>query len=103
VLSNFAFNCNLRRYNEGLHTTTSRTGHTPPTELAYKCSARDIHVFKTIGTGASSVVKKAVHVPSHRFLALKMMTVFEKEKRQQMINEMRTLAVSYTRSLQSST
>jgi serine/threonine protein kinase len=46
------------------------------------------------GAGASGVVKKAVHVPSHRFIALKIMTVFEKEKRRQMINEMRTLCDS---------
>eukprot|EP00227_Mantoniella_beaufortii_P014241 CAMPEP_0197600876 /NCGR_PEP_ID=MMETSP1326-20131121/34168_1 /TAXON_ID=1155430 /ORGANISM="Genus nov. species nov., Strain RCC2288" /LENGTH=72 /DNA_ID=CAMNT_0043168019 /DNA_START=13 /DNA_END=228 /DNA_ORIENTATION=+ len=43
--------------NEGLQTTTSRTGRTPPSELCYRCSARDVHVFKTIGTGSSSVVK----------------------------------------------
>ena len=62
--------------NEGLQTTTSRTGHnTPPSELCYKCSARDVHVFHTLGAGASGVVKKAVHVPSHRFIALKIMTV----------------------------
>ena len=80
--------------NEGLQTTTSRTGQTPPSDLCYRCSARDVHVFHNIGAGASGVVKKAVHVPSHRFIALKIMTVFEKEKRRQLINEMRTLCDS---------
>ena len=37
------------------------------------------------------VVKKAVHVPTHRFVALKSMTVFEREKRAQLIAEMKLL------------
>ena len=37
------------------------------------------------------MVKKAVHVPSHRFIALKSMTVFEREKRAALIAEMKLL------------
>ena len=37
------------------------------------------------------VVKKAVHIPTHRFVALKSMTVFEREKRAQLIAEMKLL------------
>jgi serine/threonine protein kinase len=67
--------------------------------------------FNTIGTGASSVVrallrectkpahdqyapeqvKKAVHVPTHRFLALKTIAIIDKDKRSQMMTEIRTL------------
>jgi len=36
-------------------------------------------------------VKKAVHIPTHRFVALKSMTVFEREKRAQLIAEMKLL------------
>ena len=36
-------------------------------------------------------MKKAVHVPTHRFVALKSMTVFEREKRAQLIAEMKLL------------
>ena len=36
-------------------------------------------------------MKKAVHIPTHRFVALKSMTVFEREKRAQLIAEMKLL------------
>ena len=36
-------------------------------------------------------MKKAVHIPTHRFIALKSMTVFEREKRAQLIAEMKLL------------
>ena len=36
-------------------------------------------------------MKKAVHVPTHRFIALKSMTVFEREKRAALIAEMKLL------------
>ena len=60
-------------------------------ELHYNCSARDVVAFGALGSGAGGVVKKAVHVPSHRFIALKSMTVFEREKRAALIAEMKLL------------
>ena len=60
-------------------------------ELHYNCSARDVVAFSALGSGAGGVVKKAVHVPSHRFIALKSMTVFEREKRAALIAEMKLL------------
>ncbi|XP_015643946.1 mitogen-activated protein kinase kinase 3 isoform X4 [Oryza sativa Japonica Group] len=50
-----------------------------------------MHIFGPIGNGASSVVQRAVFIPVHRILALKKINIFEKEKRQQILNEMRTL------------
>ena len=60
-------------------------------ELHYNCSARDVVVLGALGAGAGGVVKKAVHVPTHRFIALKSMTVFEREKRAALIAEMKLL------------
>lgn len=37
-----------------------------------------MQVFDAIGFGASSVVRKAIHVPTHRIVALKRINVFEK-------------------------
>ena len=48
-------------------------------------------VFGALGAGAGGVVKKAVHVPTHRFIALKSMTVFGREKRAALIAEMKLL------------
>lgn len=60
-------------------------------ELHHNCSAKDVMVFGALGAGAGGVVKKAVHVPTHRFIALKSMTVFEREKRAALIAEMKLL------------
>ncbi|WOK93010.1 mitogen-activated protein kinase kinase 3 isoform X1 [Canna indica] len=60
-------------------------------EKTYCCASHEMHVFGTIGCGASSVVQRAIRVPIHRILALKKINVFEKEKRQQILNEIRTL------------
>ena len=79
----------------GLKTTTrGDDASTPPADLSYRCSAKDLHVFDVIGSGAGGVVKKAVHVTTHRFVALKVMTVFDKDKRRQLVGGMRTLCDS---------
>ncbi|BBM99293.1 mitogen-activated protein kinase kinase 3 [Marchantia polymorpha subsp. ruderalis] len=60
-------------------------------EKTYQCASHEMCAFGAIGWGASSVVRKAIHIPTHRILALKKINVFEKEKRQQLLNEIRTL------------
>ncbi|XP_042042495.1 mitogen-activated protein kinase kinase 3-like isoform X1 [Salvia splendens] len=50
-----------------------------------------MRVFGSIGSGASSVVQRAIHIPNHRIIALKKINIFEKEKRQQLLTEIRTL------------
>ncbi|KAJ7553324.1 hypothetical protein O6H91_06G093300 [Diphasiastrum complanatum] len=60
-------------------------------ERTYQCASNEMCIFGAIGYGASSVVRKAIHIPTHRILALKKINVFEKEKRQQLLNEIRTL------------
>lgn len=52
----------------------------------------DVLPFDVIGAGAGGSVKRAIHVPSHTFIALKVMTVFDREKRKQLVNELRALA-----------
>lgn len=47
-------------------------------EKTYRCASHEMHVFGTIGCGASSVVQRAIKVPIHRILALKRINVFEK-------------------------
>uniref|UniRef100_A0A0D6R9W7 mitogen-activated protein kinase kinase n=1 Tax=Araucaria cunninghamii TaxID=56994 RepID=A0A0D6R9W7_ARACU len=60
-------------------------------EKTYQCASHEMCIFGAIGCGASSVVRKAIHIPTHRILALKKINIFEKEKRQQLLNEIRTL------------
>ncbi|XP_020089612.1 mitogen-activated protein kinase kinase 3 [Ananas comosus] len=60
-------------------------------EKTYRCASHEMHVFGAIGCGASSVVQRAISLPVHRVLALKRINVYEKEKRQQILNEIRTL------------
>lgn len=47
-------------------------------EKVYRCSSQEMHIFGTIGSGASSVVQRAIHMTIHRVLALKKINVFEK-------------------------
>lgn len=48
------------------------------TEKTYKCASHEMRIFGTIGSGASSVVQRAVHMPTHRVIALKKINIFEK-------------------------
>mmetsp|Transcript_38297 Transcript_38297/g.46189 ORF Transcript_38297/g.46189 Transcript_38297/m.46189 type:complete len:487 (+) Transcript_38297:237-1697(+) len=73
-----------------------KTG-TPPNrkgssqDYCYKIRASDIKEFNTIGQGACSTVKKAIDMRTHRFVALKVINVLDREKRHQLLNEVRTL------------
>ncbi|KAM6572328.1 hypothetical protein CsatA_016408 [Cannabis sativa] len=64
---------------------------TSESEKTYRCASHEMRVFGAIGNGASSVVQRAIHIPTHRILALKKINIFEKEKRQQLLTEIRTL------------
>ncbi|XP_057983671.1 mitogen-activated protein kinase kinase 3 [Malania oleifera] len=60
-------------------------------ERTYRCASHEMRIFGAIGSGASSVVQRAIHIPTHRILALKKINIFEKEKRQQLLTEIRML------------
>ncbi|GJM99779.1 hypothetical protein PR202_ga16912 [Eleusine coracana subsp. coracana] len=84
----------LGEYNineHGFHKRVAGPDESNSDEKAYRCASHDMHIFGAIGSGASSVVEKAIFIPVHRILALKKINIFEKEKRQQILNEMRTL------------
>ncbi|XP_008784973.1 mitogen-activated protein kinase kinase 3 isoform X3 [Phoenix dactylifera] len=84
--------CGVYNINElGLQKRTAGIVDEVEGEKMYRCASRDMHIFGAIGCGASSVVQRAIYVPIHRILALKKINVFEKEKRQQLLNEIRTL------------
>jgi hypothetical protein len=40
-------------------------------DVSYRCASHEMLVFNTIGWGASSTVRKAIHIPYHRIVALK--------------------------------
>eukprot|EP00850_Spirogloea_muscicola_P005249 SM000023S07705 [mRNA] locus=s23:959694:963317:- [translate_table: standard] len=60
-------------------------------EYNYRIASKDMCLFGAIGFGASSVVRKAVHIPTHRIVALKKINVFEKDKRSLLMNEIKLL------------
>ncbi|GFP92348.1 mitogen-activated protein kinase kinase 3 [Phtheirospermum japonicum] len=60
-------------------------------EKTYRCASHEMRIYGSIGSGASSVVQRAIHIPNHRIIALKKINIFEKEKRQQLLTEIRTL------------
>ncbi|KAK4603576.1 hypothetical protein RGQ29_012191 [Quercus rubra] len=71
--------------------TSSPVDETDGSEKTYQCASHEMRIFGAIGSGASSVVQRAIHIPNHRILALKKINIFEKEKRQQLLTEIRTL------------
>ncbi|EOY02491.1 Mitogen-activated protein kinase kinase 3 isoform 2 [Theobroma cacao] len=71
--------------------TSSPVDESDQGEKTYRCASHEMRIFGAIGSGASSVVQRAMHIPSHRILALKKINIFEKEKRQQLLTEIRTL------------
>lgn len=76
----------------GLQKCTSRpVDDSDQSERMYRCASHEMRIFGAIGSGASSVVQRAIHIPTHRIIALKKINIFEKEKRQQLLTEIRTL------------
>ncbi|XP_010441189.1 PREDICTED: mitogen-activated protein kinase kinase 3 [Camelina sativa] len=71
--------------------TSSHVDESESCETTYQCASHEMRVFGAIGSGASSVVQRAIHIPNHRILALKKINIFEREKRQQLLTEIRTL------------
>ncbi|XP_065868767.1 mitogen-activated protein kinase kinase 3 [Euphorbia lathyris] len=71
--------------------TSSPVDETDQSEKTYRCASHEMRLFGAIGSGASSVVRRAIHIPTHRIIALKKINIFEKEKRQQLLTEIRTL------------
>lgn len=60
--------------------------------LQIQIGANEVEEFGIIGHGTSGSVRSAVHLPTHRFLALKRIQVMnEREKRQQFLNEVKWL------------
>lgn len=84
--------CGVYNINElGLQKHTAGLVDEETGETMYRCASHEMHTFGAISRGASSVVHRAIHIPIHRILALKKINIFEKEKRQQLLNEIRTL------------
>ena len=51
----------------------------------------ELEINETVGRGSSSVVLRALHLPTRTPLALKVINMFDKSKRDQLIREIKTL------------
>lgn len=74
---------NIYNINElGLQKCSSSSSSSPFSvddgEKTYRCASHEMRVFGAIGSGASSVVQRAIHIPNHRIIALKKINIFEK-------------------------
>mmetsp|Transcript_28361 Transcript_28361/g.52224 ORF Transcript_28361/g.52224 Transcript_28361/m.52224 type:complete len:485 (-) Transcript_28361:332-1786(-) len=58
---------------------------------SYQISEKDIRIVKKLGQGASSTVHKGFCIPLNKFVAVKRINVFERETRQQMLNDIKAL------------
>lgn len=70
--------------NQGL--TDFQTG-----ERVYTIQPQDVEYLEDLGFGNGGVVKKAYHKPSGMPLAIKIINVYDKGKRHQLYNELKTL------------
>lgn len=62
----------------GLQKCTASAIDESESEKTYRCASHEMRIFGAIGSGASSVVQRAIHIPTHRILALKKINIFEK-------------------------
>jgi hypothetical protein len=58
---------------------------------AFTVVPESLELFEIIGKGSSSYVQRAVHAPSGTQLALKVINIFDKSKRDQLTKEIQTL------------
>lgn len=58
--------------------TSSPVDEGSPSEKTYRIASREMRIFGAIGSGASSIVQRAIHMPTHRIIALKKINIFEK-------------------------
>jgi len=56
--------------------------------------AQDIEIRKFIGKGSAATVQEAIHRPTGTLLALKSINVYDKEKRKQLMNDIKALEQS---------
>lgn len=68
-----------------------RVPHLSSPALPHQISESDIRIVKRLGSGASSVVFKGFLHKENRFVAVKKISVFEKDKRHQMMNDIKAL------------
>ncbi|KAG1681592.1 hypothetical protein FOA52_014100 [Chlamydomonas sp. UWO 241] len=66
-------------------------GMTMGDDAHYMVSAEDVSILDRIGSGASSVVYKALRKSDGRCVAVKKINAFEKDTRRQLVNEIKAL------------
>ena len=64
--------------------------------MTHNAGRRDLLRLEILGRGASGVVYKAIHVTTLRVVAVKQIPVYEHDKMQQMINELKALYTNLT-------
>lgn len=70
---------NIYNINElGLQKCSSSAYSPDDCEKTYRCASHEMRIYGSIGSGASSVVQRAIHIPNHRIIALKKINIFEK-------------------------
>jgi hypothetical protein len=81
-----SFSSSLHRAGSQLNSTSRR-----PVPLPAIGGKRDFLEINTLGSGASGVVTEAIHLPSLTIVALKMLPVYNQEKRQHVSRELGVL------------
>lgn len=60
-------------------------------QASYRISEQDVRIVRTLGSGASGVVQKAFLPRESRFVAVKKISVLERDKRHQLMNDIKAL------------
>lgn len=56
----------------------------------------DLIELSAVGKGACSTVKRALHIPTCKIVALKTVSVFDREKRKQLVSELQALTMCHS-------
>ena len=89
TVSNSSVGVGLQRSNT--NTSNLGTSFRRPHSLPALGGKRDFLEINTLGSGASGVVSEAIHLPSLTIVALKMLPVYNQEKRQHVSRELGVL------------
>jgi len=82
---------NIKINNEGLQSQDEEKSEITPILNSFIKDISEIVTLDALGNGASGYVSQAVHIPTKKMIAIKKISVYEKNRRHQIMNEFNAL------------
>eukprot|EP01083_Nonionella_stella_P222676 794355_1 len=81
---------NIKIDNQGIKSQDEEKQITPKHESFIK-DISEVKILDALGWGASGYVSQAIHIPTQKMIAIKKISVYEKNRRNQIMNEFNAL------------